>query len=144
MQLSLKTDYALRLLMALAASDELLSVDAIATQYDISRNHLAKVAQHLAASGFVDTVRGRGGGMRLAMAPAEINIGAVVRDLERFEGFVACMGGAGGCAIQGLCGLTPALGGALEAFLRHLDGFTLADITVNRSAILERLRAATA
>lgn len=131
MQLSLKTDYALRMLMALAANDEVLSVEWMAEHYGISRNHLAKVAQQLNATGLVRTMRGRGGGMQLAREPDEINVGAVVREFERFEGFVACMGGEAGCTIDGVCGLKPALGGALEAFLAHLDKFTLADI--NRS-----------
>ena len=142
MQLSLKTDYALRMLMALATTDDLLSVERVAEMYDISRNHLAKVAQHLAGAGYVETVRGRGGGLRLAMAAEAINVGAVVRDLERLEGFVACMGGETDCAIDGVCGLKPALAGALEAFLTHLDGYTLADFTTNRRALIDRLRAA--
>lgn len=142
MQLSLKTDYALRMLMALAAEERLLSIDAIADRYAISRNHLAKVAQHLHAAGFLDTVRGRNGGLMLARSPEAINVGAVVRELEQMDGFVACMGGSAQCAIDGLCGLKPALGGALEAFLVHLDGFTLADITSNRSALIKRLAAA--
>ena len=142
MQLSLKTDYALRMLMALAATDDLLSVERVADIYDISRNHLAKVAQHLAGAGYVETVRGRGGGLRLAMPVEAINVGAVVRDLERLEGFVACMGGETGCTIDGVCGLKPALAGALEAFLAHLDGYTLADITANRHALFDRLRVA--
>lgn len=139
MQLNLRTDYALRMLMALAATDQTLSIDWIAESYAISRNHLAKVAQDLAAAGFVETQRGRGGGLRLPRPPAEINVGAVVRKLEHFDGFVACMGGKAECAIDGACGLKPALGGALEAFLSHLDGFTLADITANRTRLLDRL-----
>lgn len=141
MQLSLKTDYALRILMVLAAAGEVRSVDWIAEHYGISRNHLAKVAQHLASAGFVETVRGRGGGMRLALAPEDINVGAVVRDLERFEGFVACMGARSGCGIDGRCGLKPVLGGALDAFLGHLDGYTLADIIADRGATLSRFHA---
>ena len=83
MQLNLRTDYALRMLMALAATDRTLSIDWIAQRYAISRNHLAKVAQDLAAAGFVDTQRGRGGGLRLARPAADINVGAVVRSLEK-------------------------------------------------------------
>lgn len=92
MQLSLKTDYALRVLMALASTDEVLSVDWMAEHYNISRNHLAKVAQQLNASGLVKTTRGRSGGMQLARDPADINIGIVVREFEHLDGFVACMG----------------------------------------------------
>lgn len=142
MQLSLKTDYALRMLMALAAEEGLLSIDAIADRYGISRNHLAKVAQQLHAAGFVETVRGRNGGLMLAREPRHINVGAVVRQLEQTDGFVSCMGGGTQCAIDGLCGLKPALAGALEAFMASLDKYTLADITANRSALLKRLAVA--
>ncbi len=142
MQLSLKTDYALRMLMALAATDEILSVEWMAEHYGISRNHLAKVAQQMNAAGLVQTTRGRAGGMQLACPPEAINIGAVVREFERFEGFVACMGGETPCTIDGVCGLKPALGGALEAFMAHLDQFTLADIARKPAAIRDRLRAA--
>ncbi len=139
MQLNLRTDYALRMLMALAAKDEVVSIDWIADQYGISRNHLAKVAQELAAAGFVETQRGRGGGLRLARPPAQINVGEVVRQLENLTGFVACMGGKEICAIDGACGLKPALSGALEAFLAHLDRFDLAQITGSQSGFLRQL-----
>ncbi len=129
MQLNLRTDYALRMLMALAAKDDVVSVVGIAEQYGISRNHLAKVAQDLAAAGFIETQRGRGGGVRLARAASDINVGAVVRSLENTAGFVACMGGRETCVVERVCGLKPALAGALEAFLAHLDQFNLAQIT---------------
>ena len=76
---------------------------------------------------------------QLARAPSDINVGFVVREFERLDGFVACMGGEPVCAIDGVCGLKPALGGALEAFLSHLDRFTLADIARRPSAIRKRL-----
>jgi Rrf2 family nitric oxide-sensitive transcriptional repressor len=144
MQLSLHTDYALRVLMALAASDEQLSVEWIARHYGISRNHLAKVAQGLQGEGLVLTYRGRGGGMRLARPASEINVGDVVRRFESFDGFVACMSGGPGCAINGVCGLKPALAGALRAFLDHLDGYSLADIVGHKERLLGRLLAETA
>lgn len=132
MQLNRRTDYALRMLMALSTCEELASIDWIADQYGISRNHLAKIAQDLAAEGIIETVRGRNGGLRLARAPSKINVGDVVRRLENVDGFVACMGGKEDCTIDGVCGLKPALSGALEAFLSHLDQFTLAQITSRR------------
>jgi Rrf2 family nitric oxide-sensitive transcriptional repressor len=139
MQLSLHTDYALRVLMALAASDEQLSVEWIARHYGISRNHLAKVAQGLQSEGLVLTYRGRGGGMRLARPANEINVGDVVRRIESLDSFVSCMGGGAGCAINGACGLKPALAGALRAFLDHLDGYSLADIVGEQWPMLDRL-----
>lgn len=105
----------------------------------ISRNHLAKVAQDLAAAGFVQTQRGRNGGVRLARSPAQINVGEVVRSLENTTEFDACMGGKEKCRIDGACGLKPALAGALEAFLAYLDQFDLAQITGDRSELLGRL-----
>lgn len=139
MQLSLHTDYALRTLMTLATTSDRLSVDAIARRHEISANHLAKVAQALQANGFVETVRGRSGGMRLARQPSDIVVGDVVRRFENLESFVGCLSESGTCAILGICGLTPALRGALDAFLAHLDGFTLADITDNGAALRQRL-----
>lgn len=139
MQLSLHTDYALRILMALAASDEQLSVDWIARHYGISRNHLAKVAQGLQMEGYVTTFRGRGGGMRLARDPKDINVGDVVRRFESLDGFISCMPGGSGCAINGACALKPALGGAINAFLAHLDRFTLAAITAKPRKLMNRL-----
>jgi len=127
------------MLMALAAKDDVVSIDWLADHYGISRNHLAKVAQELVAAGYVVSMRGRGGGLRLARSPAEINVGKVVRSMENFTGFVACMGGKENCAIDGACGLKPALAGALEAFLTHLDQFDLSQITASRSRLLRRL-----
>jgi Rrf2 family nitric oxide-sensitive transcriptional repressor len=139
MQLSLHSDYALRVLMALASADRQLSVDEIARRYGISRNHLAKVAQRLQGEGFVTTFRGRGGGMRLARPAEEIVVGDVVRRFENLESFVGCFAGGSGCVVSGLCALKPALSGAVEAFLAHLDGFRLTDLVPDRPGFLERL-----
>lgn len=139
MQLNLRTDYALRMLMALAAKNEVVSIDWLADHYDISRNHLAKVAQDLVAAGYVVSLRGRGGGLRLARPPAEINVGEVIRSMENLTGFVACMGGKENCVIDGACGLKNALAGAIEAFLTHLEQFDLSQITGSQSHLLRRL-----
>ena len=145
MQLSLHSDFALRILMALAASGRRLSVDDVARQYGISRNHLAKVAQELQAQGFITTTRGRSGGMELARAPEAIVIGDLVRRFERLDGFVNCFATDGsGCVVNGVCGLKPALSGALGAFLAHLDTYRLADLVPNPKAFLGRLEAAAA
>jgi len=139
MQLSLHSDYALRILMALAAARTRLSVDDVARQYGISRNHLAKVAQELQGEGYVRTTRGRNGGMELARSPKDIVVGDVVRRFERLDSFVSCFEGGSGCPVNGACGLKPALSGALEAFLAHLDTFRLADLTPSPRAFLARL-----
>ncbi|HSQ96262.1 MAG TPA: Rrf2 family transcriptional regulator [Croceibacterium sp.] len=139
MQLSLHSDYALRVLMALATPERQLSVDEIARRYGISRNHLAKVAQRLQAEGFVKTYRGRGGGMRLAQPADEIVVGDVVRRFENLESFVGCFASGNGCAVNGLCALKPALSGAVQAFLAHLDQFRLSDLVPDRGAFVDRL-----
>ena len=141
MQLSLHSDYALRVLMALAARRERLSVDQIARQFGISRNHLAKVAQDLQAQGFITTTRGRHGGMELARPPEEIVVGDVFRRFENFDGLAGCFPDGSGCAVNGACGLKPALSGALKAFLDYLDGYRLSDLTPNRKAFLAQLAA---
>lgn len=139
MQLSLHSDYALRILMALAVDDRKLSVDDIAGKYGISRNHLAKIANRLQAEGLVQTFRGRGGGMRLARPAAEIIVGDVVRRFENFDGFVGCFAAGPGCVVDGLCALKPALAGALQAFLAHLDTFCLSDLVPAPAAFGARL-----
>ncbi|MFN4019323.1 MAG: RrF2 family transcriptional regulator [Erythrobacter sp.] len=138
MQLSLHTDYALRILMLLGGARTRWTIDEIAVWYGISRNHLAKVVQALQSEGLVETLRGRGGGLRLARDPADINIGHTVRHLERFDGFVSCMGTGANCTISGACQLKPALLGALEAFLAHLDRFTLADLIASNAQLWAR------
>lgn len=139
MQLSLHSDYALRILMALSTTGRRLSVDDVAQQYSISRNHLAKVAQELQAQGYITTVRGRNGGMELAVDPEQVVVGEVVRRFERLDGFVSCFVAGGDCTVNGVCGLKPILSGALDAFLDHLDSYRLSDLTPNKKAFLARL-----
>lgn len=146
MRLSFQTDYALRMLMFLAAKDGHHSIAAIASAYGISKNHLMKVAQRLTAEGFVESVRGRSGGLRLARPPAMLNVGAVVRIMENTAAFVECFDPAANtCVVTPACGLRHALAGALEAFARHLDQFSLADLVPDREPyrrLLDRQTAA--
>ncbi|HWK42707.1 MAG TPA: Rrf2 family transcriptional regulator [Croceibacterium sp.] len=142
MQLSLYSDYALRVLMALAAGDRRLSVDDIAGRYRISRNHLAKVVQQLQNEGLIETFRGRGGGIQLAVPPDRIVVGKVVRQFENLESFVACFPDGGGCIVNGACALKPVLHGALDAFLAHLDRFRLSDLIPDPDAFVRRLETA--
>lgn len=111
------------------------------TRIKLSReiNLISQLCDASSAAGFVETQRGRGGGLRLARPPSQINVGDVVRKLENTTGFVACMGGKEDCVIDGACGLKPALSGALNAFLAHLDQFDLAQITGSRSRFLQQL-----
>ncbi len=136
MRLNLQSDYALRLLMHLAASDgELITIKQVAERFHISQNHLTKVAYLLGREGFIETVRGRSGGLRLARKPAAIPIGEVVRYMEDLA-LVECFpGGAAGCFIAPACRLKGVLREALDAFLSVLDRYTIGDLTANNAKL---------
>ncbi|MBL27405.1 MAG: Rrf2 family transcriptional regulator [Rhodospirillaceae bacterium] len=140
MHLTLWTDYALRTLIFLGAKDgRLTTIGEVATAFGISRTHLTKVANGLGRLGYVETVRGKGGGLRLGRAPAEIGIGAVVRATEDDLAVMGCLSGPGFCRIEGCCVLRQALGRATQAFLETLDGYTLADLLEPRQPLAQSL-----
>ncbi len=133
MRLTQFSDYALRLLLYAAAHPErLVTIEETATNYRISRAHLMKVANHLVRSGFLHAERGRTGGLRLARAPATINVGDVVRTTEPDFQLVECFGDENACPISAQCRLRRAVHQALEAFIATLDGYTLADIALSK------------
>lgn len=133
MRLTLHTDYALRMLMLLALEpEELHTIASVAQRYRISRNHLMKVAQTLIQAGFVESVRGRHGGLKLGMDPAAIRIGAVVRATEDGFAVVECFDRRRStCVVAPACGLRKPLDEAVQAFLEVLDRSTLADVAQN-------------
>ncbi|BAQ18412.1 RrF2 family transcriptional regulator [Methyloceanibacter caenitepidi] len=137
MRLTVYSDYALRLLMYVAVKDgDLATIAEVAGAYGISKNHLTKVAYELGVAGYVETVRGRGGGLRLARRPERISLGDVVRHTEPDMALVPCFPPLDeGCAIERCCVLRKALHKAGEAFLEVLDGYTLADLARPRSAL---------
>ena len=130
MRLTSMTDYALRLLMYLAQQPgRLCTIAEIAAAHGISEAHLMKITHQLALAGWIETVRGKGGGMRLTLAPADVNLGEVVRSMESDFQLVECFGPANTCVITRQCRLTSVLQGALDAFMAHLDAHTLADLS---------------
>lgn len=136
MRLLASTDFALRLLMRLAADPARhRSTELLAQEIGVPRNHLHKIVQDLAAAGVVRTLRGAQGGVMLARAPAEIGIGAVVRHLEREQALVECFRADGGaCCLRPECRLRAALWTAREAFLGVLDRTSLAECLVPGAA----------
>lgn len=130
MRLTTFTDYCLRVLMYVGAKgDDLVTIDEICASYGISRGHVMKAVFRLGQLGYLETVRGKGGGMRLARAPEKISLGAVVRDTEEDLYLVGCFEPkVDACRIQSVCILRGALNTALKAFLDVLDGYTLADL----------------
>ena len=140
MRMTLHTDYSLRVLMFAALKGETLSTIAeIAEHFDISRTHLMKVVNDLGRAGYLDTVRGKKGGFRLAKKPRQIKVGAVVRDLEEDLGIVGCMQQKDYCPIEGTCILRGALSEATAAFLAVLDRYTLDDLVKPRKSLARLL-----
>lgn len=129
MRLTAFTDYALRALMRLAGEpNRTFTTDEIAREFDISRHHLTKVVRQLAEGGFVATLRGAGGGFRLAQSPEKITLGEVVRLLEDRHAIVECFrADGGGCVMTPRCRLKGKLALAARAFISELDRTTLAD-----------------
>lgn len=138
MKLKSYTDYALRVLMHLAAQpDRLASISEIARTYRISHNHLMKVVHDLRKEGFLDSVRGRSGGVKLGRPAEQISVGDVVRRTEGTFDLVDC----GSCVIAPACALTAALHEARQAFMAVLDGYSLADLVADRQRGLRELLA---
>ena len=138
MHLTLFTDYALRSALYLACHpDRLVSVDEVGRAYGISRHHLVKVVQTLVELGVVEAQRGRGGGMRLAMPPSEINVGWLVRRTEPHFDLVECFDlETNTCPIALACGLKGALHRAQRAFLEVLDEYSLDQFQARRPQLI--------
>ena len=131
MRLTSFSDYSLRILMYAAARDgRLITIEETATVYGISQAHLMKVANQLVRTGFLRSVRGRSGGLSLALRPEEIGIGAVVRATEPDFALVECFGTGNHCRVTPTCRLRGVLHEALAAFAGTLDRYTLADLVL--------------
>jgi Rrf2 family nitric oxide-sensitive transcriptional repressor len=129
MRLNLSTDYALRVLMLVGLEPgRLVTIEQIADRFGISKNHLMKVAYQLGQAGYLETVRGRNGGLRLGKAPDQIVVGEVVRSIEPDFGVVECEVPTGYCRIAPCCTLRSAMREAVQAFLEKLDHYTLEDL----------------
>ena len=135
MKLNLFSDYALRILMYAVVKDAPFQLDEVTAAFNISRNHLAKVVHRLAKLGYLDTRRGRGGGIQLAKPPEDIRIGKLVRETENQPAFVECFDAATNtCRLNGHCRLKSVLAGALKAFYETLDRQTLRDLVAGPQA----------
>jgi len=132
MRLTVFSDYTMRVLICLALSDKKLTqIGDIAQAYDVSKAHLVKVVQFLNAQGYVETVQGKNGGIRLIARPASINVGSVIRVCERDSALVQCFKKKpteNRCRIKKACLLRGIFESATEAFYAELDRYTLADL----------------
>ncbi|EZP77659.1 BadM/Rrf2 family transcriptional regulator [Parageobacillus genomosp. 1] len=135
MQLTNYTEYALRVLLFLGALEhgKKTNIKEISRTFSISENHLSKIVYELGKLGYIETTRGRNGGIRLATEPENIRIGTVVRQTEDNLSLVECFAGHGNhCILTPVCRLKYVLHEALEAFLHVLDSYTLADLLANK------------
>lgn len=137
MRLSTFSDYSLRVLMYLGAQPgRLATIAEIAAGHGISESHLMKVVHQLGRSGFIETVRGKGGGVRLALAAKDIVLGDVIRQTESDFALVECFADNATCRIQGACCLNAILEQAVKALFLVLDGYTLEDLLVNPQGLI--------
>jgi len=141
MKLTAFTDYSLRVLIYLATQPEKRATIAqIATAYDVSEHHLVKVAHFLGKQGWLANVRGKGGGLALAMPAELVRLGDVVRATEGEAAVVECFGqGGGDCCLAPSCRLRGVLREAMQAFEAVLDRYNLADLAANREQLAQIL-----
>ena len=136
MRLTQWTDYTLRVLMYCAASEgreNPVTISEVADSYGISRSHLTKIVQELAARNLLETMRGRGGGMRLMVPAHQSNVGAIVRATETDFNLVECFDPVTNqCRLSSHCRLRGVLEQAMESFFKVLDGVTLADLMADQ------------
>jgi len=136
MRLTLNTDFSLRVLIHVGlCGDKLTTITDIAQSFGISKAHLMKVVNDLSRNGYLETVRGHNGGIRLMREPRRINIGQVVRDTEKQLSIIGCIERKGYCPIERACVLRSALQDATQAFLAVLDTYTLADLIKPQRAL---------
>jgi len=140
MRLKTFTDYSLRVLIFLAARPaRRATIAEIADAFGISENHLMKVSHRLGKAGLLANVRGKGGGLELAMSPESIGLGRVVRVTEGAPHPAECFSAENTCCITRACKLRPVLDDAVQAFYAVLDRYTLEDITSNRNVLSRML-----
>lgn len=143
MKLTNYTNYALRSLqLAALRAPALVRVDDVTNIHQLSRPHIVKIVHELGKSGYIETVRGRGGGFKLAKPADEIRVGDVVRLTEGPLELVECFNSqSNSCPLIGVCKLSKAIMRATDAFMEVLDEMSIADIAANRSELLERINA---
>ena len=141
MRLTRFTDYSLRTLIYVGVrAPNLCSIQEVAERYDIRQSHLTKVVHELGRMGYLDTVRGRGGGIRLGRAASQINIGEVVRKTEPDFRIVECFEPSShACCIEPVCALGPILEEAVAHFFDVLDRHTLDDLLASKRLLAELL-----
>ncbi|MGY3804702.1 RrF2 family transcriptional regulator [Pigmentibacter ruber] len=137
MQLTLQSDYTLRVLIYISYhQDKIVTIEEIANFYEISAHHLTRIIHKLGELGYIYTIRGKGGGFRLAKTPSEINIGELIEKIESHFNIVECFDPTKKrCKILGACLLKPLLADAMQKFIDTLKQKTLADLVINNNRL---------
>lgn len=141
MKLTSYTNYAMRSLqLAALKAPELVRIEDVARIHNLSRPHIMKIVHELGKAGYLETVRGRNGGFRLARPPQDIIVGDVVRITEGPLDIVECFNAEKNtCPLRGVCILSKKMQEATAAFMAVLDDLTIADIAANRGQLMERI-----
>jgi Rrf2 family transcriptional regulator, nitric oxide-sensitive transcriptional repressor len=141
MQLTQFTDYALRTLIYIATKGDVCTITEIAESYQISRHHLVKVVHKLGQLGYLNTIRGKSGGLELNKSPKQINIGELIQKIEPNFRLVECIDNPNGtCCIIPVCKLKIILEQAKKEFLENLQQYSLADLVVNKTQLKSHLK----
>lgn len=135
MQLTRHTDFSLRVLiyLSLNKSGELITINEISEHFEILKNHLTKVVNHLAQKGYIETIRGKNGGIRLARKPETIKLGDVVQSMEMNLDVVDCSKPL--CPLVNNCKLKHILNEAKQSFIKTLNNYTIDDLNVEPEII---------
>jgi len=140
MKLTQYSDLGLRLLMYLAMRhDETVTIQEVSIRFEVSKNHLVKISHQLTKSGLIESIRGRNGGVRLAKAPASIDVEEALRATEDNFDLVECFSENNHCVITDVCKLSGVLDNAREAFFGVLRQVTLADLVRNKRTLEKSL-----
>lgn len=137
MQITRFTDYGLRTLMYVAArSENIASVKEVSDHYGISRNHLVKVVHRLSQLGYIETTKGKGGGIKIAKGTEKLRLGELIKQLEPNMNMVECFDAkTNTCRITGSCQLKHYLFEATQSFINTMNKYTLADTVQNKELL---------
>lgn len=135
MRITTFTDFSLRTLIYLASlpPGQMSSVQQVSKVYNVSQNHMVKVVGKLKKLGYIHAQRGKGGGISIAQAPEDINIGHVIAQMENHMDGVDC--NAPACQLAPCCELRKALMVGMQAFIAAMENYTLADIMTNKDQL---------
>jgi Rrf2 family nitric oxide-sensitive transcriptional repressor len=141
LQLTQKTDYAIRTLVFLALHrTRRVPAREVSEAFGISYHHVVKAIQILVSEGWVDSKNGKGGGLELKREPETLSLGEVVRVTENHFNMLECFDPeTNTCCLFKVCAIKGAIKKAQLAFLKTLDNITLAQVSANKDQLSSAL-----